>query len=176
MADKPILDLWDQDEAVRFATNADHASDDWLNGEDYWTHELGMQSDVYEYFMGELREGAGWRSIAAMQSIDPHLEPTRYWGDIEPNLRALDIWIGSEADRGRGHGEGLMRLAIERSFASPEVTAIIIDPINANTRAHAFYQRTGFVPTHRQIFNNGEDDCLIHRLTRSDWEARCDNT
>ncbi len=48
----------------------------------------------------------------------------------------------------------------------------LIDPLNSNTRAHKFYQRIGFRPTHRQMFNNGEDDCLVHRLTRADWLAR----
>lgn len=171
MADKPVLDLWDEDEAVRFATNADNASDAWLNGEDYWTHELAMQSDVYEYFIGELREGAAWRPIAAMQSIDPYLEPTHYWGDVAPNQRALDIWIGAEADRNKGHGEKLMRLAIERSFNEQGATAILIDPLNANVRAHTFWQRMGFVPSHRRTFNDGEDDCLVHVLTREQWEA-----
>src|SRR5262249_15053394 len=148
----------------------------------YWTHELGMQSGVYEYFMGELREGEiggaedeTWRPIAAMQSIDPHLEPTHYWGDIEPNLRALDIWISFEAHRGKHYGEGVMTLAIERSFNEQGAVAIIIDPLNTNTRAHKFYQRMGFIPTHRQTFNGEEDDCLVHRLTRQQWEARRGN-
>lgn len=56
--------------------------------------------------------------------------------------------------------------------AYSRVTAIVIDPLNSNTRAHAFYQRLAFVPTHRQLFG-GTDDCLVHRLTRAAWMARC---
>jgi aminoglycoside 6'-N-acetyltransferase len=176
--DKAILDVWDQDPDVKSSSNDDHVSGEWLKGEDYWTHELSMQSDVYEYFIAELRSGerdepreGPWRPIAAMQIIDPYLEPTHYWGKIEPNLRALDIWIGSPQDRGRGLGEIVMRMAIDRCFEAPQVTAIIIDPLNSNTRAHKFYQRIGFVPTHRQTFND-EDDCLVHRLTRAEWRER----
>jgi hypothetical protein len=55
-------------------------------------------------------------------------------------------------------------------FADPRVTAIVIDPLHSNTRAHSFYRRLGFRPVGRQKF--GEDDCLVHRLTRDDWEAR----
>ena len=135
----------------------------------YWTHELAIQSDVYEYFIAEIDAGQGWRPVGAIQIIDPQREPTHYWGEIEPNLRAIDIWLGEPGDRGKGYGDLAMSAAIGRCFAQPGVTAIIIDPLNANTRAHKFYQRLGFQPTHRQTF--GEDDCLVHRLTREAWEA-----
>ena len=130
-------------------------------------HEDG----VWEHWIAEVatRDGA-WRPIGAMQMCDPHREPTHYWGDIEPNLRALDIWIGEPDARGKGYGETMMRLAFGRCFSDPLVTAILIDPLNSNTRAHKFYQRVGFVPTHRQTF--GDDDCLVHKLTRAGWEAK----
>jgi len=106
-----------------------------------------------------------------MQMCDPHLEPTHYWGDVEPNLRCLDIWIGEADARGKGHGETMMQMGITRCFSEPAVTAIIIDPLQSNTRAHKFYQRLGFIPTHRQMFHD-EDDCLVHKLTRADWLAQ----
>jgi len=34
----------------------------------------------------------------------------------------------------------MMRLAIDRCFAAPEVTAIIIDSLANNTRAHGAYR------------------------------------
>jgi aminoglycoside 6'-N-acetyltransferase len=64
----------------------------------------------------------------------------------------------------------MMRLAFQRCFADPAVTAIVIDPLASNTRAHTFYQRLGFVAVGRQTF--GEDDCLVHRLSREVWRAR----
>ena len=103
-----------------------------------------------------------------MQIIDPYLEPTHYWGDVSPNLRAIDIWIGAPADRGNGNGAEMMRQAIDLCFADPTVTAIIIDPLASNTRAHKFYRRLGFTAVGRRLFN-GEDDCLVHELTRTAW-------
>jgi hypothetical protein len=50
------------------------------------------------------------------------------------------------------------------------VTAIVIDPLASNTRAHRFYRRLGFVPEGRRMF--GDDDCLVHRLTRLTWRQR----
>ena len=61
--------------------------------------------------------------IGAMQIIDPHFERTHYWGEIEPNLRAIDIWIGEPDCLGMGYGETMMRLALQRCFANPRVSA-----------------------------------------------------
>jgi aminoglycoside 6'-N-acetyltransferase len=106
-----------------------------------------------------------------MQICDPHLETSHYWGEIGPNLRAIDIWIGAPDDRGKGHGARMMRLALEHCFADARVTAIVIDPLASNVRAHRFYARLGFTPIGRRTF--GGDDCLIHELTRGfGWPAR----
>jgi aminoglycoside 6'-N-acetyltransferase len=102
-----------------------------------------------------------------MQVCDPHVEPTHYWGTIEPDLRAVDIWIGAETDRNQGYGSEMMRLAHARCFADPAVVAIVIDPLASNTRATAFYQRLGYVTVERRMF--GDDDCLVLRLTRNAW-------
>ena len=104
-----------------------------------------------------------------MQICDPHLEPTHYWGDVAPNLRAIDIWIGAAADRGKGYGFEMMRLALNRCFADERVTAIVIDPLASNERAHKFYRRMGFKAIGRRTF--GADDCLVHELTRDRWHA-----
>jgi aminoglycoside 6'-N-acetyltransferase len=163
-ADIPTLERWDHEPDVISATSDDPDAPKAF-GDLYWPDELAMQSTVYEYFIAEL-DG---RPIGAMQIIDPHLEPTHYWGEIAPNLRAVDIWIGDAADRGRGYGEQMMRLALERCFADPAVTGIVIDPLASNVRAHRFYQRLGFRPVGRRMF--GDDDCLVHELTRRAWEA-----
>jgi len=158
------LELWDDDPAVIACSTDDPNATMAFEGID-WAEELAMQSEFYEYFIAEL-DG---RPIGAMQICDPHNESTHYWGEIAPNLRAIDIWIGAAADRGKGHGAAMMRLALRRCFADPRVTAIVIDPLASNTRAHAFYRRLGFKPVGRRTF--GEDDCLIHELTRHDWLA-----
>jgi aminoglycoside 6'-N-acetyltransferase len=167
MSDREVLELWDLQPDVIAASSDNRDLEKAFGDEHDWTHELSMQSDVYQYYVVEL-DG---RPIGAMQVIDPHLEPTHYWGDVEPNLRALDIWIGDPADRGLGLGEMMMWGMIDECFEDPDVTAILIDPLNSNTRAHKFYQRLGFKPQRRQVFND-EDDCLVHKLTRADWLAR----
>jgi aminoglycoside 6'-N-acetyltransferase len=162
--DVPLLDRWDLEPHVIAATS-DDPDQPKAFGDLYWPDELAMQDEFYRYFIAEL-DG---RPIGGMQIIDPHNESTHYWGDVEPNLRAVDIWIGEAKDLGHGYGEEMMRIAFRMSFADPRVTAIIIDPLASNTRAHKFYQRLGFKPTHRQTFNSNEDECLVHRLTRADW-------
>ena len=74
--------------------------------------------------------------------------------------------LGDEDDLDRGFGTDMMRLAIERCFADPAVTAVLIDPLAANTRAHCFYERLGFRRIERRYF--GDDDCFVYRLARTD--------
>ena len=131
----------------------------------HWPDEIAAQDENNEYLVAEL---CG-QPIGAMQIIDPHLESTHYWGEIQPNLRAIDIWIGEPDCLGRGYGETMMRLAMRRCFADPAVTAIVIDPLASNVRAHKFYRRLGFTPVGPRRF--GEDDCLVHEVTREVWRA-----
>ncbi len=88
-----------------------------------------MARDVDYYLIGEVER----RAIGAMQVIDPREEPTHYWGEIEGDLRALDIWIGNASDLGKGYGEQMMRIAIERCFADPRVLAVVIDRLDRTT-------------------------------------------
>jgi aminoglycoside 6'-N-acetyltransferase len=169
MSDVPTFDRWDLEPHVISATSDDPDAPKAF-GETYWPDELAMQDEYYQYYVAELTAPDGTRRpIGGMQIIDPHLEKTHYWGDVEPNLRAVDIWIGDAADLGQGYGETMMRLAFRLCFAEPAVTAIIIDPLASNTRAHKFYQRIGFVPVGLQQLGDDDDDCLVHRLTRADW-------
>lgn len=171
-SDQATLERWDHDPAVIAATTDGEAEKAF--GDHDWGAELPLQSDVRRYFIADWAasaEATDARPIGAMEILVPDLEPSHYWGEIEPNLRAIDIWIGSADDRNRGYGALMMKMAQMLCFADPAVTAIIIDPLDSNTDAHRFYQRLGYQPTHRQTFN-GEDDCLVHNLTRADWLAR----
>jgi aminoglycoside 6'-N-acetyltransferase len=58
--------------------------------------------------------------------------------DVPANLRAIDIRIGEARDLGKGYGTVMMRLALGRCFADPAVTAVLIDPLKTNRRAHPF--------------------------------------
>lgn len=162
--DVPVLDRWDREPSVIACTTDDPDAEQAFEGA-YWPDEIAANSDVTCYYIAEL-DG---RPIGAMQVIDPHREPTHYWGEIELGLRAIDIWIGDPRDRSSGHGAAMMRAVMDRCFADPDVTAIIIDPLNSNTEAHRFYQRLGFRVVGRRRF--GDDDCLVHRLERTDWEG-----
>jgi aminoglycoside 6'-N-acetyltransferase len=164
--DIPSLEKWDREPHVITATSDRENQEVALGDGQYWQDEIGQQTEHFQYYIAEL---AG-RPIGAMLMIDPHLEHTHYWGEIEPNLRALDIWIGEKENLGKGYGEQMMRIAFQMCFADPQVKAIVIDPLNSNPRAHKFYQRLGFRPEGRRSF--GEDDCLVHRLTRQNWAAR----
>lgn len=167
-SDIPTLRHWDMDPAVIASTTDDPDISVAFGEESDWMENLALhQDDPWEYWIAEI-DG---RPIGAIQLVDPQLEPTHDWGEIEPNLRALDIGIGEPDARGKGYGETMMVTAIAYCFVNPAVDAIIIDPLAPSKRAHKFHQRLGFTPTHRQTFNNGEDDCLVHRLTRADWLA-----
>lgn len=134
---------------------------DWV-----WEAEFARHPDWREHLMAEV----GGRSVGFLQIIDPALEDSHYWGQVSANLRAIDIWIGAEADRNQGHGTRMMHLALERCFADAAVTAVLIDPHAANTRAHRFYERFGFKVVGPRRF--GDDECLVYRLERVDYAAR----
>ena len=155
-ADAPLLRHWDDQPHVI----ACDPNDDWD-----WETELAYEPDWREQLVAEL-DG---RPIGFLQIIDPAREASHYWGDAPANLRAIDIWIGEAEDLGRGYGTVMMRLALSRCFADPAVTAVLIDPLEANSRAHAFYEKMGFRFVEKRIFN--EDQCRVYRLDRPDWEA-----
>lgn len=165
--DIPVLERRDRDPTV-IAMTSDDPDETVACGEDNdWAENIDFyERDVWEYWIAEV-DG---RPIGAMQLCDPHKEPTHYWGAIEPNLRALDIWIGEPDARGHGYGESMMRLGLICAFEDPAVTAVLVDPLASNPRAHEFYQRLGFMPTERRMFD--EDDTLVHKLTREDREAQ----
>ena len=156
VADVGVLSHWDRQPHV-VAALGDDAGIDWA---DELTRDDG---DTQQTLVAEL-DG---RPLGVVQIIDPAREATHYWGDVEPGLRAIDIWIGDADDLGRGHGTAMMTEALDRCFSSPGVTAVVIDPLARNTAAHRFYRRLGFVPSGRRTF--GTDDCLVHRLERTAW-------
>lgn len=151
-ADQTLLEDWDRQPHIIANAGDDGGFD--------WAAELPRRPPGRELLIAEQ---AG-RSIGFIQILDPLIEGTGYWGEVEPDLRAIDIWIGDVADTGRGLGTAMMRLALDRCFADPAVTAVLVDPLVENIRGHRFYQRLGFAPVERRRF--GPDDCLVHRLSR----------
>ena len=134
--------------------------DDWYD----WDTEIPRDADWGEFLIAEL-DG---RPIGALEIIDPALEPTQYWGDIDANLRAIDIWIGEPDCLGKGYGTEMMRAAFKRCFAPSDVTAIVIDPLETNVDARRFYERLGFRFVEFRVFQN--DRCAVYRLDRAVYE------
>lgn len=155
--DAALLRRWDAQPHVIAATG----NDDWG-----WETELGRTPDWREQLIAEL-DG---RPIGFVEIIDPAREDGHYWGqDVPDDLRAVDIWIGEAAELGKGHGTRMMQLALERCFATRTVTAVLVDPLAGNVRAHRFYERLGFRFVERRRF--GDDDCFVYRLSRADWRG-----
>ena len=158
LEDAALLALWDEDPDV-IASNPNEA------GVTDWAAEISRDDPYSEILIFE-EDG---RPIGVVGDIDPAREATHYWGECEAGLRAFDIWIGAAADRGRGLGAEMMRQALARAFADPQVKAVIIDPLASNVRALRFYERIGFRPVERRRF--GQDDCLVMRYDRPEDSA-----
>ena len=156
--DLELLRHWDEQPHVKAAIGED--DDDWL-----WEEELQRSPEWRAFLIAELES----RPIGFMQIIDPLLEDSHYWGEVEPNLRGLDIWIGEADALGQGYGTQMMQLAFERCFADPAVTAILIDPLKSNTRAHQFYERLGFEFVEERCFDT--ETCRVYQLRREVWES-----
>ncbi|MEX2572310.1 MAG: GNAT family N-acetyltransferase [Gemmatimonadota bacterium] len=153
-ADVQLLRHWDEQPHVV----ASDPNDDWG-----WETELARSPDWRQQLIAEL-DG---RPFGFLQIIDPAREDSHYWGDAPAGLRAVDIWIGEASDLGKGYGTKMMTLALDRCFADADVSAVLLDPLASNTRAHRFYERLGFRFVERRRF--GADDCFVYRLERSDW-------
>ena len=153
LADLALLRAWDEQPHV---VDSD-PNDDWE-----WETELLRNPPWREQLIAEV-DG---RAIGFLQIIDPALEDSHYWGECGPGFRAIDIWIGSESDLGRGYGTSMMRLAVARCFADDDVHTLLIDPLTSNVRAQKFYQRLGF--RFKEYRRFGEDDCSVHELRRSE--------
>ena len=158
MDDIPALTRWDAMPHVVSATGDDDVID--------WAADIAADPPWREILLAE-NDG---RALGVVQIIDPHVEDTHYWGEVPPNLRAIDIWIGEADDLGRGYGTQMMRLALDRCFSPPEVTAVLIDPLESNVAARRFYERMGFVAVGPRVF--GTDHCMVYRLDRDAWGGR----
>lgn len=152
--DLPLLRRWDEQPHVVAAD----PNDDWE-----WEVELGRPRDGREQLVAE-EDG---RPVGYLEIIDPARDEERYWGECPPGLRAIDLWIGEAADLGRGIGTAMLRLALARCFAPPEVEAVLLDPLAENHRARRLYERLGFRWIGDRRF--GADLCAVYRLDRAGW-------
>jgi len=153
LEDIPILKIWDQQPHVLEATGSEE--EDWN-----WEIEIQRNVDWQKIFIAELDK----RPIGVVQIIDPHLEITQYWGKIEPNKRAIDIWIGDYDDIGKGYGTEMMKQAFQICFSNQQVDEILIDPLSSNKKAIRFYKKLGFEVVEERLFEDSL--CLVMSLKR----------
>lgn len=154
-ADLPTLNAWEQTPHVRAALGAD---DGWS-----WS-AADIAAKNWRQTLVAMHDD---QPFAFVQIIDPLLEDTGYWGDVAENQRAIDIWIGEARLLGRGLGSQIMAMVLERCFADPSVTGILIDPLATNHRAHRFYERLGFGFVEYRVFDR--ERCSVFRLSREAW-------
>lgn len=149
--DLELLKYWDTQQHV---IDCD-PDDDWN-----WAIELNRNPEWREQLISELNG----KAIGFLQIIDPYYEETHYWGTVEKNKRAIDIWIGEAENLNKGYGTIMMQLAIQRCFSNPNVTGILIDPLKSNTNAHRFYERLGFERIEERLFNGVP--CYVYELKK----------
>ena len=104
------------------------------------------------------------RPIGFQQLIHAVEEESHYRGAVEQGTWAIDIWIGSPSDRGRGLGTQAMQAAISRIFEQHGADSVVIDPQVGNRQAIAFYERLGFAPVGERELDG--ETCLVMRLAR----------
>ena len=150
--DVALIERWDADPDVA----AFGGGIDWYD----WPVELARDVAWRELLIAE----ETGRPVGFVQLIDAAMEEEHYWGDVEPGTWAIDIWLGSPADRGRGVGTSVMTIALDRCFDDHGARVVLIDPLITNERAIRFYRRLGFVPVGERWF--GDDHCHVHRLDR----------
>lgn len=157
------------------------AQPDDLNLLIYWDRQphviLSDHDDPWEWTREDLAANPPWRTywimqvdgrdVGVIQIIDPALEETHYWGEMPPNQRALDIWIGEATDLGKGYGTEFMKIALSHCFANPMVAAVWVDPLESNRRVHSFYESLGFSYVEHRWFD--KDYCRVYRIGRASY-------
>jgi aminoglycoside 6'-N-acetyltransferase len=152
--DVALLARWDDDPDVAAAIGGRGA--DWYD----WAAELGRDVPWRDLLIAEEES----RPIGFVQLTDADEEESHYWGDVAPGTWALDIWIGSPTDRGRGLGTAVMRAVLARLFDDHRARLVVIDPLVENRRAIVFYERLGFESVGVRDFDS--DACMVMRLAR----------
>lgn len=157
MEDVSLLTYWDTKAHVIAASGSDDPED--------WAEAIAADPDWASCLIAE----SDGRPVGVVQIIDPRVEESHYWGEIEPNLRAIDIWIGEESDLGHGLGTVMMSQALDLCFSEPDVTGVVIDPLESNAAARRFYERLGYRAVGPKRF--GSDACMVYRIERATWAA-----
>jgi len=149
--DLSILKYWDKQPHIKAAIPGNN----WQ-----WELELSKKPSWREQLIVELES----KPIGFIQIIDPSQEESHYWGEIGSQYRAIDIWIGDKNFLGKGYGQQMMKLAINRCFQQKNVTSILVDPLCKNHQARKFYEKIGFKFVNDRIFINNL--CAVYEYQR----------
>ena len=153
--DVSLLEKWDEDEEAASWGGDDDNYD--------WDYELPRSVEWREFLIAEVDSVP----VGMVVIIDALQEESHYWGDDAPqNSWAIDIWIGESEYRSKGHGTKMMEEAFTLCFVKHGAHSIVIDPLQSNTRAIAFYRRLGFKEVGPRQF--GDDECLVMSFTKPD--------
>ncbi|MGL4759755.1 MAG: GNAT family N-acetyltransferase [Patescibacteria group bacterium] len=157
-----VLKEWDNQEHVIQALGDDY------DPNETWMYDQILKPSPYVQILIATLDKT---PIGVVQICDPHNEETHYWGEIDQNLRALDIWIGDIKNTSKGYGQRIMELALNCCFEDLKVTSVLIDPLLTNTRAINFYNRVGFEYLETRLFNE-TDNCYVMMLTRDKFNQK----
>jgi aminoglycoside 6'-N-acetyltransferase len=150
--------MWDLDDVVGDSGGEDDNYD--------WDYQLSRSVSWREFLIAEV-DGFPIGAVVLIDTLD---EESHYWGEDSPeDSWAIDIWIGSAGYRSRGFGTEMMKQALARCFEVHGASQVLIDPLQSNIRAIAFYRRLGFQDVGPKRF--GEDDCLVMSIKRAEVET-----
>jgi aminoglycoside 6'-N-acetyltransferase len=87
---------------------------------------------------------AGMQPIGYLQIY--HANPEPFWAahDLPRETFGIDLFIGVAEAVGKGWGPRVLRLALRRLFAVPEIVRVHVDPDPANAAAVCAYEKAGF--------------------------------
>lgn len=153
LSDIPILQKWDE---------AQHVIDSDPNDVWKWAGEIPRNMPWRWQWIAEING----EPIGFVQIIEASQEETHYWGNVAIGTFAIDIWIGSENNLGKGYGTQIMLQALSFCF-NQGALKVLIDPLKSNKNAIRFYQKLGFIFLEERVFD--EDVCSVHYFPREIW-------
>ena len=95
------------------------------------------------------------RSIAYLQSYDPHMEDNHPYADQPFGTLGIDLTIGLAELVGIGHGSAIARQFVEELFEEG-APRVIIDPAPDNVGAIRAYEKAGFREIDRRTSIHGD--------------------